>query len=158
MHLLLNLNAWNSLLKFWRQNKYLSSRQTTNSCSWALSNTGTQDGLTGEPTRRQGNRQGGPTRTGEAWQRGTLVAKVKGLQLSGPKAWKSACDVINCRGILMIRLTDKMGIFSGVNIINKQTNRNSPVSSRKYSCPLLQPVYELSSCFWKHTSTMRKKV
>jgi len=37
------------------------------------------------------------------WQRG------KGLQLNGPKAWKSDCDV---RGILMIRLTDKMGIFS----------------------------------------------
>jgi len=28
-----------------------------------------------------------------------------------PKAWKSACDVINCRGISVIRLTDKMGIF-----------------------------------------------
>jgi len=37
----------------------------------------------------------------------------------------------------MIRLTDKMGNFSAVNIINKQ--RNSPSSPRKYSCPLLLP-------------------
>ena len=62
------------------------------------------------------------------WQRG------RGLQLNGPKTWKSACEV---RGILMIRLTDKMGIFPAVNIINKQKNRNSPSSPRKYSCPLL---------------------
>jgi len=49
------------------------------------------------------------------WQRG------KGLQLNGPKAWKSACDVGH-----LIRLTDKMGIFPAVNIINKQRNRNRP--------------------------------
>jgi len=36
----------------------------------------------------------------------------------------------------MIRLTDKMGIFPAVNIINKQ--RNSPISPRTYSFPLLR--------------------
>jgi len=33
----------------------------------------------------------------------------------------------------MIRLTDKMGIFPAVNMINKKRNRNSPSSPRKYS-------------------------
>jgi len=37
----------------------------------------------------------------------------------------------------MIRLTDEMGIFSAANIINKQRNRNSPGSPRKYSSLLL---------------------
>jgi len=33
----------------------------------------------------------------------------------------------------MIRLSDKMGIFPAVNIINKQRNKNSPSSPRKHS-------------------------
>jgi len=56
----------------------------------------------------------------------------KGLQLNGPKAWKSTCDVGH-----LIRLTDKIGIFPAVNIINKQRNRNRPISPRTYSSLLL---------------------
>jgi len=37
----------------------------------------------------------------------------------------------------MIRLTDKMGIFPAVNIINKQRNGKSPSSPWKYSSYLL---------------------
>jgi len=40
----------------------------------------------------------------------------------------------------MIRLTDKMGNFPAVNIINKQRNRNSPISPRTYSPPLHKGV------------------
>ena len=63
------------------------------------------------------------------WQRG------KGLQLNGPKAWKSACDIGH-----MICLTDKMGIFPTVNIINKQRNRKSPSSPWTYSSYLLKRI------------------
>ena len=41
----------------------------------------------------------------------------------------------------MIRLTDKMSIFPAVNIINKQRTRNTPISPRKYSSPLLTLYY-----------------
>ena len=37
----------------------------------------------------------------------------------------------------MLCLTDKMGIFPAMNTINKQRNRNSPSSPRKYSSLLL---------------------
>ena len=46
----------------------------------------------------------------------------------------------------MIRLTDKMGICPAVNIINKQRNRNNPISPRTYSSPLLLCLPSGLSC------------
>ena len=108
------LNAWNSSLCQWRQENN-STWQNTNSNLWLSSMRGPRKTGIGANWGREGN-----------WQRG------KGLQLNRPKAWKSDCDVGH-----LIRLTDKMGIFPTVNIINKQRNKKSPSSPWTYNSYLL---------------------
>ena len=66
------LNAWNSSLCQWRQENN-STWQNTNSSSWLSS-------------------MRGPRRTGTGANWG-MRETGKGLQLNGPKAWTSACDV-----------------------------------------------------------------
>ena len=72
-------------------------------------------------------------REGKLWTDRGVLGKTRGSGEQGPKVWKSACDVINCGGISMIRLTDKMGIFWAVNIINKEKSGTAQ-SSVPYYC------------------------
>jgi len=102
--------------------------------------------------RRLGD-QGRPGKGRHCGQR--KLAKVKELPGNGKGRMEKYRDCVNFRNIQLrplrplprlinndhsIRLTDKMRHFSPMLIINKQRNRKSPSSLRKYSSPLLMCV------------------
>jgi len=103
------------------------------------------------PTRmRRLGDQGRPGKGRHCGQR--KLAKVKEPPGKGKGRMEKYRDCVNFRNIQLrplrplprlinndhsIRLTDKMRHFSPILIINKQRNRKSPSSLRKYSSPLL---------------------